>query len=292
MKISLLCDSSQVLGGGWTFQRNLAKGLNLLGHEVINDYTKADIALVSGVTMVTRETINAVQEAKVKLVVRLDNVPRNSRNRNTGTSRLKEFTTKADEIVWQCQWVKDYLNDFIGREGKIIYNGVDTDIFKPDGDKYDFGDKDNVYLYSRFNRDENKRYEEVWYNFQLLFRENKNRKLVLVGQFSSEQIEYSFDFFRGEKVDYLGIVMEPERMAKIYRSCGYMFAPYFIDCFSNTYLEGIVTGIKLCDINMSGGTPEMLELFNKYGRDYFTLERMAKDYERLFEEVLEKSKKI
>ena len=288
MKIIIPSDSKQTQGGAWSFKHNLEKGMTALGHTVVNNILEADIALVAGVTMVTRQTIDLIKEQGVKLITRLDNVPRNSRNRNTGTSRLREFSQKADEVVWQCQWSKDYLIDFIGREGRIIYNGVDTDIFRPEGDRFDFGDRDLVYLYSRYNRDENKRYEEVWYEFQLLFRENKNRRLILVGQFSPEQVEYSFDFFRGEKVDYLGTVIEPEQMAKIYRSCGHMFAPYFADCFSNTYLEGLVMGIKLRNVNMSGGTPEMLSLFDKYGRDYFSLERMAKEYEKLFMEVLSK----
>jgi hypothetical protein len=37
---------------------------------------------------------------------------------------------------------------------------------------------------------------------------------------------------------------------------------------------------------MSGGTPEMLNLFIKYGVDYFKVERMAKDYVSLFETIL------
>ena len=34
------------------------------------------------------------------VVVRVDNIPRNSRNRNTGTSRLRDFTMLADKVVY------------------------------------------------------------------------------------------------------------------------------------------------------------------------------------------------
>lgn len=290
MKIALPVDSQQGIGGGFTFQRNLSKGLNLLGHEVVQNPYQADIALICGVTMIAKETFYALKERGVKTVVRLDNVPRNSRNRNTGTSRLRSFAQKADEIVWQSEWAKWYLQDFIGREGKIVYNGVDTKVFTPDGDKLDFGvsDINKIYLYSRFSRDETKQWETAWYKFQLLFREDKTRKLIIVGKFSPENINWDFDFFRGENYEYLGTIITETKMATILRSCGSLIATYFNDAFSNTYLEALATGVKLYEPDLSGGTKEMIELFNSKGREYFTLERMAQDYLKVFNEVLNK----
>jgi glycosyltransferase involved in cell wall biosynthesis len=245
----------------------------------------ADICFVAGATMVKRETIDRLQELKKKLVVRLDNVPRNSRNRNTGTSRLKEFSQRADALVWQCNWAKFYLEDFIGRkDGTIIYNGVDTDIFKPEGAKMDFGKRENVYLYSRFNRDETKNWEVAWYNYQLIQRENPEARLILVGQFSPEQVEYNFDFFRGEKVSYLGIVQDPETMANIMRSCGHLLATYFNDCYSNTYQEALACGMKLDKPNLSGGTPELIDNFELAG--VRGLKLMGQDYLDLFKKLV------
>jgi glycosyltransferase involved in cell wall biosynthesis len=231
--------------------------------------------------MVTWDTVEKIKQQGVKLIVRLDNVPRNSRNRNTGTSRLKGFCDMADEVVWQCEWAKFYLQDFIKKEGVIIYNGVDTDIFKPDGAKIDFGNRADTYLFSRFNRDENKRWEEAWYKFQLIFRDNPNAKLVLVGNFSPEQQEYNFDFFRGEKVEYRGIIESPEEMARIYRGCGHLFATYYIDCYSNTYQEALACGCELYQPDMSGGAPELIK------NGVITLEKMAKDYEALFLKIID-----
>jgi glycosyltransferase involved in cell wall biosynthesis len=242
---------------------------------------EADICLVAGVTMVTRETIDKIKGLGKKLVVRLDNVPRNSRNRNTGTSRLKEFSQKANAIVWQSEWAKWYLQDFIAKPGLIIYNGVDTEVFGPDGDKYDFKGKP-VFLYSRFNRDETKNWEVAWYEYQLIQRANREAKLVLVGNFSPEQMEYNFDFFRGERFEYLGIVDNQKEMAKIMRSCDYFLATYFNDCFSNTYLEALCSGVKLTRISKTGGTSEMLGLWETRGREFFSLKRMVEDYLNLF----------
>lgn len=283
MKVTLLNDSQQGLGGGWTFLRNLKKSFSYYPEiECVDKVEDCDIAFVAGPTMVTRQTIDRVQELGKKLVVRLDNVPRNSRNRNTGTSRLKEFAERADYVVWQCNWAKWYLEDFIKpKQETIIYNGVDIDIFKPDGPKIDFGQpREELYLYSRYNRDETKNWEVAWYQFQLIHRENPKVKLVLVGQFSPEQIEYNFDFFRGEKIQYLGVIDDPKHMANLMRACGTLMATYFNDCYSNTYQEAMACGMKLYEPNMSGGTPELIN------NGAINLQDMGKEYLDLFRKLV------
>ncbi len=288
MYVHFLNDSQGAnLGGGWTFMRNLEKGLKQFTDiKIAGRIEDADVCFVSGATMVTRQTIDKVQELGKKLVVRLDNVPRNSRNRNTGTSRLIEFSNRADGIVWQCQWAKDYYGELItSKHQEIIYNGVDQEVFKMEGARYDFmlnPKHGPIFLYSRFNRDETKNWEVAWYEYQMYNKVNKDGVLVLVGNFSPEQMQYNFDFFRGEIVKYIPPVTEPEEMARIMRGCTSLLATYYNDCFSNTYLEAMSCGVKLVKVNMSGGTPEMLELWKDKGRDYFGLERMAKEYEVFF----------
>ncbi len=283
MKIALLNDSKQGIGGGWTFLRNLEKSFSYFPEiQSVQKIEEADIVFVAGPTMVTRQTIDRAKELGKKIVVRLDNVPRNSRNRNTGTSRLKEFAQRADALVWQCEWAKNYLEDFIGRkDGVIIYNGVDTDIFKTDGASKDYGDRGNAYLYSRFNRDETKNWEVAWYKFQMIYRANPNAKLILVGQFSPEQLEYNFDFFRGEKVIYEGIVEDPKQMANIMRGCKYLMATYYNDCYSNTYQEALASGMDLLqfETTMTGGTPELLK------NGVVSLKEMGENYIKLFKNL-------
>ena len=264
MNICLPNDSKQGIGGGWSFRRSFIKGLtHYHDAKYVENIEDADVCLIAGVTMVTRETIDRIINSRKKLVTRLDNVPRNSRNRNTGTSRLKEFSERADAVVWQCKWAKDYLGDFIKpKKEKIIYNAVDTEIFNAKGPRKDFGEGP-VYFYSRFNRDETKNWEVAWYEYQMIQREDKNAKLVIVGKFSPEQLQYNFDFFRGENVTFLGVVEDPNEMATIMRGCHYFLATYYNDCYSNTYLEAVMCGMKLVKTNMSGGTPELLKNANR-----------------------------
>lgn len=287
MKISIPVDSQQKLGGGFTFARNLEKGLKQIGIEVVSDPLQSDIAVICGPTMVSKETFQALKDKGVKIVARLDNVPRNSRNRGTGTNRLRSFAERSDKVVWQGEWAKWYLEDFIGKEGTIIHNGIDLDVFTPEGKNLNLGiERENVYLYSRYSRDETKMWEVAWYEYQLIQRKNSGAKLLIIGKFSGENLEYNFDFFRGENFDFLGVVDNEESMAKVLRSTGKLLATYFNDAFSNTYMEALACGVKLYKPNMSGGTPEMLQLWIEKGRDYFALSRMATDYAKLFETMI------
>jgi len=164
----------------------------------------------------------------------------------------------ATEVIYQSKWALDYLSPFLKADGRVIYNGVDREIFKPDGLQYDFEGKP-TYLYSRFGRSEGKGWENAWYRYQRIQREEPKAGLVIVGKFSDQLREYNFDFFQGERFEYQGVVEDPFEMAKIYRGCDYLMAVYENDCYSNTYLEALACGCKLVDPRMSGGTPELIE---------------------------------
>ena len=263
MKIAVLCESSQKLGGGFSFIRNFTKGL--IGRGEITNWQKADIILIPSASMVSKETFRLLKDNDKKIVLRIDNIPRNSRNRGTGTSRLKMMADNSDLIIYQSYWAKDYVGYFLQKEGIIIYNGIDTSIYNTQGRKDNIcvltnpPIKKNIYLYSRFNRDETKRWEWAWYRYQLIQREDPNAKLLIVGQFSPEQLQYNFDFYNNERIEYLGIINNDENMAKIYKQCDYLIACYSNDCYSNTYQEAMACGVELFEPDMSGGTPELIK---------------------------------
>ena len=52
MKIAVLCESSQKLGGGFSFIRNFTKGL--IGRGEITNWQKADIVLIPSASMVSK----------------------------------------------------------------------------------------------------------------------------------------------------------------------------------------------------------------------------------------------
>jgi len=59
-------------------------------------------------------------------------------------------------------------------------------------------------------------------------------------------------------------------------------ATYYNDAFSNTYIEALMCGMELYRPDMSGGTKELIYNWKQYGREYYSLERMAREYISLF----------
>lgn len=282
MKIAILNQSSQLIGGGFSFIRNFHKGLIGKGERVSN-WQEADICLIPSASMISKELFREVKNAGKKIVLRVDNIPRNSRNRGTGTSRLKMIADNSDLIIYQSNWAKDYVGYFLPKKGIVIYNGVDTSVFNKEN--LFRNTSEEIYLYSRFNRDETKRWEWAWYRYQLIQREKPHAKLLIVGQFSPEQIQYDFDFYNNERFSYLGIINEYERMATIYKSSSYLLATYSNDCYSNTYLEALCCGVELFEPDMTGGTPELIMNYKK-GLEYNSCQRMVDDYLKAFQTIL------
>lgn len=276
MKIHLLNNSQQKLGGGFTFLRTFAKYLARAGIEVCDAPIKSDVIFISGATMADRDQVKALKEQGKKIVFRIDNIPRNSRNRNTGTSRLYNFAQMADLVIYQSKWAKDFIEPFVRRDGPVILNGADTDVFRDEGSLMP-KDGHPQYLYARFNRDETKNWHVAWYEYVVAQRLHPDAHLWLAGQFSPEHLEYKFDFFQDEKHRYLGVIDEPELMAEIYRATDILLLPYYNDACSQTLVEARNCGVQNIQTGvhgMTGGTPELLSA----PIEFLSAEYMTKRY--------------
>ncbi len=75
------------LGGGWTWAREFAKGIG----ERLSDYDKAQVYIVPSPSMVQRAEVERAKADGKFIILRLDNIIRNSRNRNTGMSRMQDM---------------------------------------------------------------------------------------------------------------------------------------------------------------------------------------------------------
>lgn len=272
MKIHIANYEPSRIGGGWTFARNLAKGFG----EQITNYEDSDIYFVSSPSMVNRDDVLKAKEDGKKVVLRIDNAVRNSRNRNTGMTRMHDFAEWADLVIFQSYWAADYLNEFLHLEKfAVIHNGVDLNLYSENKNKA--GD---IVLYSRFNRDETKNYEVARYWFSRYAATHSNTELWIVGQFSQELKDGNFDFYNGEKFVYRG-VLEERAMAKMYYHASKFLYTYFNDACSNSLIEALVSNCEIVGdeyYRTTGGAAEILDMFYEHGRDYFSLERMCSDY--------------
>jgi glycosyltransferase involved in cell wall biosynthesis len=275
--------SKQTLGGGFIFLDNLKKGV--AGKcTFVDSWKDAHIIFIGSVTMTTREEIINAKNAKRRIVLRIDNMPKDSRNRGTAFSRMKDFANLADVIIFQSEWAKDYVGSWLKNtcgvdtnKGHVIYNGVDTDYFYHKDHPAIRGD---TYLFCTFNTDENKRFPEAAYDFHLKHRKAKQEKkplpkLKLVGNFGKDLPSYKFDFFDGENISYSPPIADRNQLGNIYRSCQYLYFPAFADAAPNTVSEAIACGCEVLLANPIGGTVEVIRQFKS---KVITIQEMANKY--------------
>ena len=290
MKIYSPKKTKQDLGGGFTFYRNFTEGLRRTGLGVMVDsWRDCDVVLITGATMTDRDEIEQAKKAGKKIIFRIDNLPKDSRNRGTAFSRMRYFAMLADEIIFQSEWARNYVGWWLIQgdcpalkgdvmNGKIVYNGVDTDHFFYTDNPAERKEK---YLYVQYNRDENKRFTEAAYYHHMKFRRNKNIELTLLGRFSDELREYDFDFFAGEKINYIPPVDNPKVMGEIMRNHKYLYFPAFIDASPNTVAEALACGCEVLLPNIEGGTMEIIENYKRDGKVQ-SIEEMVSNYIKIF----------
>lgn len=279
MKIYAPNKSKSAIGGGWTFLRNFKKALKDKA-TFVETWQECDIIFVFGVTAIDKTEIhNAVQAGK-KLVLRVDNIPKKSRNRRQDpAARLEELGKIASAVVYQSKWCKDYAGYFAG-DGVIINNGVDTEIFNRDNRKSD----GKTFLYINYNNNPNKRFEEALYRFEMIWREDEEAHLVIGGKPSSEYLEnpeYNWDLNVPAKVEYAGILESPQAVAEIMKQCDYILYPSFAEAYPNTLLEALACGVEPLYINEEGGSEELIDITMHNGIK--TIQQMGDEYLALFE---------
>ena len=274
MKVYIAHADDNRIGGGWSWISNAVKaGIHN------STYEECDIYLIPSPSMVSKEEVDQAQADGKKILLRCDNIVRNSRNRNTGMSRMKRFAEQADLVIFQSEFARELLLPYIKVDGTVILNSCDTDIFHDRGRTEDTTAK---FMYSRANRDETKNFEMARFIFQQeSLKRQGDATLSIVGNYSPELVEYNFDFYMNEIYTYWGAVTDQNTMADLYRNTDYLIYTYWNDACSNTLIEALCSGCTLVDhygMRHTGGTPEILEYFDNFGAEYFGLDRMAKDY--------------
>ena len=86
MKIHVANYQPNKIGGGWTFTNYF---VSWFGN---TSYDEADVYFIPSASTVERDAVRKAKEDGKKIVLRVDNAIRNSRNRNTGMTRLYDFS--------------------------------------------------------------------------------------------------------------------------------------------------------------------------------------------------------
>lgn len=281
MKILLPEYDRNALGGGWSWVHNFAKSFS---DDITEDYNEAEILVIPSASMVSRDFVYKAQSDGKKIVLRCDNIIKNSRNRNTGMSRMQDFAGVADMVVYQSRFAQDLLDEFLdpGMKQCVIMNGVDQEVFNPSG-RQETGV--SRYLYAKYSSDPTKNWDIARLAYQNISADNTI--LNLVGRFDGIE-EYDFDFYQGENYKYWGLVSDRNVMAEIYRQSDYFLYTYFQDACSQTVIEALCCGCEILnvqDMANTGGTPEIISMWDQHGAEYFSLDRMARQYTEVFEKL-------
>lgn len=274
-KIHIAKYQPERLGGGWSWAREFAKGIG----DRLASYEEAQVYVIPSPSMVERREVEQAQADGKFIILRVDNIIRNSRNRNTGMSRMRDMSEMCDVLIYQSKFAKQLLAGWVKpKRSAVILNGCDQTIFNGTGRSESTTMR---YLYSRYNRDETKNWEMARYIYEREARKQKDTHLLIIGQFSDELREYNFDFYRDESYRYLGVISDPYALAEIYRQTDELIYTYFNDACSNTLIEALSSGCDIYDpygMLKTGGSAEIIAKWNSYGEDYFDSHRMVKEF--------------
>ena len=291
MKVYLPNDSTMGIGGGWTFRRNLIKATEHQPFEIVDSAQECDVALVCGATMVMRETWQQLTTLPCKVVLRVDGVPEDWRNRGSGWPRLRDFAKEADAVVHQSQFVRRTVGRLIGRNGRVIVNGCDLTVFKAGGDKLPRFGSPSV-LCVNYRKDENKRVVETVVRFREFKLDNSGATLTFVGRVPNYLAQHNYgllDLVRDRDWRMLNVFNDSRTMARVMRSHDSISFPSFADPCPNTLIEALCCGCKPLWICPYGGASEIVDMFVARSVDFWSLGRMGKEYCELFRHVLGES---
>lgn len=274
--------SKTKLGGGFRFLENLRKGLEDKA-KIVDRWQDADIVFVFSITTMDKGEVYEAKKAGKKLVLRIDNLPKKSRNKRCSpVERLKEFGSLADLVVYQSEWCKMYAGYFIENKNEVIINnGVDTKIFNTEGRKTD----GNTYLYINYNDNPNKRFDEALYWFDMEWRKNNDARLIIAGnapRIYLENKECNWDLPVPARVDFVDVQHTPEAVADLMRTCDYLLYPSFAEAAPNSLIEAIACGMKPIHLNKEGGSIEMYDL---HTNNSYTVVDMAEQYLKQFNKL-------
>lgn len=251
-------------GGTSTFARKFQRGMQDRGHEVVFSQPKQYDILLASPRAPLRALLNAKQK-QLPIVQRLDGVYYPAIKgalypmHNASLWYIRKFFATA--LIYQSAFSKQSCDQFLGTSSLTsiqIYNGVDTNVFTPQGEIADIRDNPNQHVFitaSRFRRE-----DQIIPLLQAyhIYREQhtSNSKLVIIGNFESS-VEHILKKWRhAAGVSFLGIVPH-ERLPLYLRAAdAFVFTHRNPPC-PNNVLEAMAAGLPICGV-ADGSMPELV----------------------------------
>jgi glycosyltransferase involved in cell wall biosynthesis len=161
----------------------------------------------------------------------------------------------SDYTIYQSNYSKYCANAFLGKKKNekysIIYNGVDTTFFSPDGERMDTlrdNPKQKLFItVSKFRR-----YDQIMPIIEALEIYKKkystNFKLLIIGDFCREVEHIPSQFRRFTHLDFLGKIRN-EDLPKYERSSDLFLMTHLNPPCPNNVIEAMACGLPICGVN-------------------------------------------
>ena len=252
-------------GGTSTFAHKFQAGMKTRGHLVTLTHPKKYNALLASPRAPLSCLIQAKRD-KTPVIHRLDGVfyP------GTTAGWLYPFHNLplrlirnhfANFIVYQSKFSQQSCERYLGHTSTpstIIYNGVDTTQFTPDGPKANIRDNPNQHVFitvSRFRRPD--QIIPILDAFAI-YREkfSNNTKLIIIGNFERETTTVPDQYKKYPGVKFQGIVPNKKLPAYLRAADVFVFTHRNPPC-PNNVIEAMACGLPICGI-ASGAMPEIV----------------------------------
>ena len=172
---------------------------------------------------------------------------------------------RADATVFQTEYCKSLyvrgVKSIFGFEGPmnikngtIIYNGVDRDIFSENGPKKDLKGKYKIFHVSTSGMA--RKGLGTVLEFAHLLKNNPEIQFYLIGRQIDDPV-YGYEIKKFPNVHCLNHTNDRYELASLYRSGDVLLYPTINDCSPNVILEAMSCGMPVIATN-SGGSPELL----------------------------------
>lgn len=297
-------------GGTSIFAMKFKKGLEEKGHEVFFEFQR-DYDILFVIIQCNPIYLFHAKIHKKKIIHRLDGVYYWSVAKwkypllNLAPKLIHKYF--SDFSVYQSRYSKYCADKFLGtrkdEKFSIIYNGVDTDLFSPDGDKIEnIRDNDNQKIFitvSKFRREDQLipiiKALEIYKN-----KYNNNFKLLIIGDFSRKAVDIPQNFSKFTYLDFIGKINNSD-LPKYERSADVFLFTHLNPPCPNNILEAMSSGLPICGID-DGAMSELTEnqqnslLLKTRGdafwknRDY-DLDKFAENLSKIQKEIYKYSEK-
>lgn len=244
-------------GGTSTFAKKFKKGLEERGHQVFFEFQK-DYDILFVIIQCNPLYLLHAKLRRKKIVHRLDGVyywtvagwkyPL----LNLAPGLIHRFF--SDFTVYQSSYSKYCADRFLGERKdekyKIIYNGVNIELFSPEGERKNFRDNPDQKIFitvSKFRRKD--QIIPIIETLEIYKKKyNNNFKLLIIGDFSWEVCEIPNEFSKFTYLKFLGKIPNGD-LPKYERSADVFLFTHLNPPCPNNIIEAMGCGLPICGVD-------------------------------------------